>query len=465
MSNLSEPTLLITTLAVYQTEFWSAVAGQLRAQGRRCVFLSFDDRSTELLRRAGFETFSPDPQSRCADIDDERLAAFLAEFHIQGLNYWLAHERVTFGIGDSAALRAKLVAYTRFADEVCRSVLARGERAVMVQEVGGFLSVIGSYFAARRHGIDNWFIEPSFFRGRLFFTRNTFAAPDPSLAVAREPIGEVQSYLEDTLQKRQLVVPLKDRHHYSAAASKILNRRNATRLVQKLVDKHLLGKHQEFGHIGQHVSTHLRMLRNSLRLRPHYQPLESLGPFVYYPFHVPADMALTIRSPQYLDQLALVDLLARTIPHTHRLAVKEHPAMIGTVDARRLIALLRRYDNLVLLPPTSNNYDVLGRAELVVSVNSKSGAEALLTGAPVIVLGDAFYRLSGLVRAVERTEELAAAVAGQVTASRPVPARADVARFFQRVWDASLPGELFIATPENAATFARSLLTAVGDAP
>ena len=44
---------------------------------------------------------------------------------------------------------------------------------------------------------------------------------------------------------------------------------------------------------------------------------------------------------------------------------------------RRLKTLLNRYDQLALINPAENNLDVLDRCEAVVSVNSKSGAEAI----------------------------------------------------------------------------------------
>jgi hypothetical protein len=87
-------------------------------------------------------------------------------------------------------------------------------------------------------------------------------------------------------------------------------------------------------------------------------------------------MALTLRSPEYLDQVATIDFLLRTIPDTHLLVVKEHPAQIGAIPAGRLFELAGRFDNFILLPPQTNNYTVLGRADAIVSVNSKSGAES-----------------------------------------------------------------------------------------
>src|SRR5262249_38620144 len=254
-----------------------------------------------------------------------------------------------------------------------------------VQELGGFLSVIAAFYAARKRGIRNWFIEPSFFRGRLYYTPDSFAAPDTMATPAESVSPEVRAYLDQTLAQRSIVIPQKDRHQYSAALRKVANPRNARRLVEKLWDQYALGKPQEFGHNLRHARVHAEMAINAARLRRLYAPMPE-RPFVYYPLHVPADMALTLRSPEYLDQVATIDFLLRTIPDSHLLVVKEHPAQIGAIPAARLFALARRFDNFILLPPQTSNYKVLDRADAVISVNSKSGAEALLLGKPVVVM-------------------------------------------------------------------------------
>jgi hypothetical protein len=92
----------------------------------------------------------------------------------------------------------------------------------------------------------------------------------------------------------------------------------------------------------------------------------------------------------------------------------------------------------------------------VISVNSKSGAEALLVGKPVLVLGDAFYGASGLVTRVASGAELPAAIREALRAPR-VPARVEVERFFSRVWRSSKPGELYVPDEANAGQFAASL--------
>ncbi len=450
---------LITTLAEYQTAFWLKVGAAVRAAGHEMAFLSFDDRSSEMLTAAGLRVFSATESRVVPKTTEEAMSAQLEQFGLRDLNYWFGHERYAFGIRDSGIMRRKLLRSLAAADEACKALAAEGP-VTMVQELGGFLSVVGSYFAARRNGIDNWFIEPSFFRGRLFFIRNDFSAVQISEGTDAAVPDEVARYLHETVSKGAIVVPQKDRHQYTTAWKKIVNLRNAVRLVQKLADKYVHGKSQEFSHIGQYVATHARMIWSSLRLRGHYVALDDCKPFVYYPLHVPGDMALTLRSPQFLDQLALVDFICRSVPPTHQVAVKEHPAMVGAIDADRVLALLRRHDNLVLLPPSTNNYKVLARADLVVSVNSKSGAEAALIGKPVLVLGDAFYRRSPLVTAIDRLQDLPAAMAGSLSRRGRASTDDDVLRYFAAVWAACHPGELYVSDNVNVDVFSRSMVSA-----
>ena len=458
----SSEIILITTLAEYQTRFWIPVAQRLRGAGREVRLLAFDDRSAEMataqgvsvvnMYRTGLEGSAP--------VEDEKaFNARIASYGLDGTNFLFSHERVTFGIRDTAALRRRFMIYTNAMEAELDQLDARGQRAVVIQELGGFLSVIACFYAARKRGIRNWFIEPSFFRGRLYYTPDSFAAPD-TMATASDPVSsEVRGYLDDTLRQRAIVIPQKDRHQYSAAFNKIANARNARRLVEKLWDQFALGKHQEFGHNLRHARTHAAMALGATRLKKLYRPMPET-PFVYYPLHVPADMALTLRSPEYLDQVATIDFLLRTIPDTHVLAVKEHPAQIGAISAGRLFELARRFDNFVLLPPQTNNYAVLGRADAIVSVNSKSGAEAVLLGKPVVVMGDAFYRSCPLVFAVNRLSDVPQRLREALDAKSFDPGKA--APYFETAWRKSFSGELYIDNPQQLDTFAASLLSAVG---
>jgi hypothetical protein len=449
------PALIITTLAEYQTRFWVLVAGELDRRGVAPRFVSFDDRSTEMIARAGFPVVSANAAEAVAD--KARQAEIFRRVGVEGLAFWTSHERFAFGRTDTAAMREKLARSILVTEQAIAEARAQHSSLLMLQELGGFLSVIGSFFAARTTSIDHWFVEPSFFRGRMMLRRSGFGAPRFAKS-DNAPAKALCAYLDRTLEQGSIVIPRKDAHQYRPVVSKVLNGRNAIRLAEKLRDKYLFGKRQEFGFIGNQVSTHLGMIRNAKRLRKHYTALEAAGRFVYYPLHVPGDMALTIRSPEYLDQIALVDFLCRVLPDNCRLAVKEHPAMVGGVAAERIIELLKRYDNLVLLDPTSNNYAVMRQAECIVTVNSKSGAEAGLLGKRVFVLGDAFYRDAPFATAVDKLGDLGAMLADALDAidgDLAAPAHLD---WFAGVWEQTLPGELYVADGASIEEFAGSVL-------
>jgi hypothetical protein len=451
----AESTLVLVTLAEYQTVFWIPVAEALRQSGIDVFVCAFDDRSAEMLAARGIPSARIPTQDESGAATADAIAAEFRAYGIDNVNLALSHERVTFRLRDTNMLARKFLTYARGIGKVFDQIAARGRTPILVQELGGFVAVLACYYAARRKNIDNWFIEPSFFRGRLYFLRNSIAAYPVPGEIAGSVSPEVTRYLDETLNRRAIVIPKKDRHQYVPVLGKIANRRNARRFAEKLRDKYLLGKQQEFGHIGLHAFSHLEMAWNAWRLRPLYTSLESIGPFLYYPLHVPADMALTLRSPEYFDQLALIDYLLRVIPATHRLVIKEHPAQIGAIPADRIRALAQRYDNLMVLPPTTNNYDVLAKAAAVISVNSKSGAEALLVGRPVVVLGDAFYSRCGLVSYVPNLRAVGPAIEAALRA--PVADRATVRGYFQTVFDHSVPGELYISDADNIAAFAESL--------
>lgn len=444
---------LISTLAEYQSSFWLLVGRELESRGLRCEFLSFDDRSTESLRSAGFKVHAYSEQKAVSD-----EIALLRDFDTGPLESLFLHERVAFNEQRHEYLRAKLCRSISLADEAIADCQKRFDSVVVIQEVGGFLSVVGCQLAAQKRCVPNWFIEPAFFKGRLFFTCDTFAAPTvPNVAIEDQERLQVVNYVAKARQQQTIVIPEKDRHHYNSAVTKVANKRNVIRLVEKARDKYVLGKYQEFGYVGHHVATHLRMLRNSFRLKFRYTALEAMGSFVYFPLHVPGDMALTLRSPAYLDQLALIEQILRLTPVGFDVAVKEHPAMIGACDGGRLIAMARRYPQLKILPPATNNYNVIKASRLVVSINSKSGMEALLLGKPIIVLGDAFYTSCPLVTRAETYLGLKDAIATLLRSYQP-PQEEVLIDYLCQVSQASSVGELYVNDADNISEFCSSLV-------
>lgn len=457
--------IVITTLAEYQTRFWVQVALKLEQEGHEVTLLSFDDRSSDLLDQSGLRSFNVPALARASELDrfesDQKALDF---YGIQDINYWISHERVTFSLKNSNEMITRLIDYLSCIDEIFSILESDGEKITLVQELGGFISVIAAFFAARKNGINNIFLEPSFFKGRFFPLMNSFAAPVVAFSEKHSVSTEVKQIMSSTIMSQSIVIPKKDARQYRGAFVKIFDFANIKRLLEKTVDKYLLGKYQEFGHLGRYVSLHLKMLVNANVMRFSYTPIESLKDFIYFPFHVPGDMALTLRSPEYFDQLSLIEYMLKVVPFTHIVAVKEHPAQIGGIAALRLKELLKRYDNLVVINPSVNNYEVLNKASLIVSINSKSGAEAGLLGKPSLVLGEAFYKNSPLVERVTSIGDLKAKIKESLDKWEP---RSEALRdgYFQNVWDETYAGELYVGDNQEVKTFSTSICEIVANLP
>ncbi|MFP9136005.1 capsule biosynthesis protein [Devosia sp. XGJD_8] len=445
-------TFIFVSLAQNQSRFYGALEPLLAAQGIDIVHVCFHEGGAAELESGGSRVFNP--FSMAAD----GAAVSFDDFGIAQPGILIGHEKAAYDMRNSAPIADKFKRHLAALDSIVAQLVGEGRELTVVQELGGFTSVLAVYFAARRHGIVNYFIEPSFFRGRFMLSLDSFAAPTIPHGAAQVS-EDVRATLDRVKASQTVVIPTKDKSHYRGALRKILDTRNIRRLGEKLYDKYVLRRQEEFQHVGGHVARHVRMAANSARSKRHYADIPTDSPFIYYPLHVPADFALTIRAPEYLDQLALIDYLCRIAPLGHRVVVKEHPALVGALSSSGIGALVKRHDNLVLLYPTINNHRVLQQAVSVVTVNSKAGAEALLYGKPVFALGDSFYRNSGLVTPVTALSELPDMLRAP---AHFIPETGKVDLFFEDVWRASHAGELYDLSEGNVATFAGSLLSLTG---
>lgn len=450
--------IILAGLARNQNEFFLGIAPGLRKLGYEVIFLSFHERTVAEITSRGFTVFNlPEHVRQFAEAGWMKVEELETLYGISNIAATLRHEKFCYEIHDTKKLIRKFLGHTSVLERIFEKVRGRGAtRIALFQELGGFLSVMATYFVARRHAIDSVFMEPSFFRGRVLFTRNSFRAPRVSVPPNIELLNETSEYLKSCLAEKKIVIPTKDRVHYRGAAAKVFSSYNAKRAIQKLIDKHILGYEEEFQHTSLVVRNHLKMLAKGALLSRRYAALPQPERFIYYPLHVPADFALTVRSPEYMDQFTLLDYLAKITPITHKLVFKEHPALVGAVNYSRVRDVLKKNDNAILLNPKLNNFDVIRAADAIVTINSKSGAEAILLGKPCIVLGDAFYAGSDLVYNVSSLAGLESALLEALAAGSKAD-RQNVSAFFQAVWNLSFRGELFDCKESNLATFTKSM--------
>ncbi|UCC98755.1 MAG: hypothetical protein JSW66_02450 [Phycisphaerales bacterium] len=140
-----------------------------------------------------------------------------------------------------------------------------------------------------------------------------------------------------------------------------------------------------------------------------YCSLEMLSQwsYAYYPLHVEPEIALSLFGREYLNQIELIRNIAKSVPVTWKLVVKDHPAGVG----RRNIGYYRRLleiPNVVLVDHYVDSERIVENARMVFTVSGFSGFEAILKRKPVITFGTTFYDVlpDEMVRCVRSLREL-----------------------------------------------------------
>lgn len=171
-----------------------------------------------------------------------------------------------------------------------------------------------------------------------------------------------------------------------------------------------------------YVNTSGRELPRTLTVRPSKKGTEQRDTgtwlperFVFVPFQVNHDTQITHHSPWIADMqalFALFEAMAKRFAQRHFI-LKTHPS--DPADYSPLEARAGRLDNLAFADsvPTQT---LIERCNVVCTINSSVGIEALLYGKPVWVLGEAFYAIEGITHVIRSEAELEAALENPPTA-------------------------------------------------
>ena len=255
--------IVFVSLAKNQSRFFMALGSILQDHGYGIYHVCFHEGAVKELAAEGCTVFNPYKHQP----ENPDLISF-DDFGISTASILIGHEKAAYELRNTQALITKFKAHLGAMDSILAKTFKLGRRQIVIQELGGFTSVLAAFYSARKHGVDNWFIEPSFFKGRVFFTPNTFDAPKILGVEQREkyPVNEV---LQALCEQQSISIPMKDRPHYRKASKKLLDFNNYRRLFEKVKSKYIYGEREEFEYISGHVMRHLRMFFNS-KMNSHY---------------------------------------------------------------------------------------------------------------------------------------------------------------------------------------------------
>jgi len=143
--------------------------------------------------------------------------------------------------------------------------------------------------------------------------------------------------------------------------------------------------------------------------RRHFQRPVPGEKYVFFPLHFQPELTTLILAPFYVNQIATIENVAKTLPIDHVLYVKEHKASLGRRPPGYYEAI-RRIPNVRLLSPFLDSHDIIKACSAVCVISSTVGWEAILYEKPVVSLGDVFYNAFNLVQRVGSMADLAPAL-------------------------------------------------------
>lgn len=121
---------------------------------------------------------------------------------------------------------------------------------------------------------------------------------------------------------------------------------------------------------------------------PLFRPAEEIkGPYVFYALHVDPESTTMVISPPHTNQLAVIEALAKSVPLSRTLVVKEHITMLGR-RPRGFYERIARLPGVMLVSPYANSRRLIAGAELTATITGTVAWEALLLRRPALVIGD-----------------------------------------------------------------------------
>jgi hypothetical protein len=144
------------------------------------------------------------------------------------------------------------------------------------------------------------------------------------------------------------------------------------------------------GLLADHSTRVLRMLING-KLGPFEMPEEQpRRPFVLVTLHLQPEMTIDVMATPLCNQIATTEALARTLPVTHDLYVKEHIVALGQRPPS-VYAALRAIPGVRLIDPRAHTFRLIQQAALTVAATGTSAYEASLLGRPGVTMGPTVF--------------------------------------------------------------------------
>jgi capsule polysaccharide modification protein KpsS len=147
------------------------------------------------------------------------------------------------------------------------------------------------------------------------------------------------------------------------------------------------------------------------------------SPYVLFGLHLQPESSIDVWAPFFSNQMWVIELLARSLPPSHKLLVKIHKSDISNW-VREQLEQMCWFPGVEIVAPFADMRGFIQQADLLVTIQGTMGLEGALLGKPVIILGDSPVIGFPSVSRIGRLTDLPALVRSKLGA--PAPSRREI---------------------------------------
>jgi hypothetical protein len=175
-----------------------------------------------------------------------------------------------------------------------------------------------------------------------------------------------------------------------------------------------------------------RMMKNSKIFK---KPVKG-EKYVLYFLQTHPEASTSVRGKWNVNQLALIENLAKSVPCDYKIYVKEH--VLGySRRPKTYHQEIKQHPQVRLISPTANAIDLIKNSSLVVTITGTIGWEAILLQKPVMTFGDVFYNVFDEIIKVKNISKLPKLVKDNL--DKKIDFKKTL-QFVEAVQDATFPG-------------------------
>ena len=157
-----------------------------------------------------------------------------------------------------------------------------------------------------------------------------------------------------------------------------------------------------------------RLMKNSSKFK---QPVEG-EKYVFFPLQIQPEASTSVRGKWYINQLALIENISKSIPCDYKLYVKEHMKNFSK-RPRGFHKEIIKLPNARLISPLCNTIDLIKKSSLVTTITGTIGWESILLQKPVLTFGEVFYNSFDEVTRVKEIDQLPAIIKQKLDKETP----------------------------------------------